>query len=305
MDLTQPKPIQKLISQIAHRLCDKYCDEPLCTQYAWWALESITQKGKTTLLLEQTIILNESQQHKLNSWIKQQVEENIPLQYLIGSVPFANCTILVEPPILIPRQETEEWCIALIKQLEALSHKTLRILDIGTGSGCIAIALAKALPQTHITATDISDQALDLAQKNAELNAVSNITFFSSDLFSEIPDKMQFDLIISNPPYISMENWKELDSSVKNWEDNNALIAPENGVGILKEIIQQASGYLDPHKELTQKNVPHLIVEIGYTQGDKVKSLFSHIGFSNVAIKKDLHGNDRLVSGSIDARKKP
>lgn len=284
-----------LIDAIAHRLQATYHDISLCKQYAWWMIEAITQTPKTTLLLQKTLTLTSMQAQQLEVWTHQQIEEHIPLQYLIGSVPFGNCTILVKPPILIPRPETEEWCYALITQLQLCLNNSLRILDLCTGSGCIAIALAKALPHATIYATDISSEALALAQQNAIYNKVQNITFIQSDLFDNLAG-LTFDIIIANPPYISADEWHMLDRSVRAWEDKRALIAPDQGTGILHNIIKQAPHYLKPHPKLA-KNIPHLVVEIGHTQGHLVKNIFCNAQFQNAEIKKDSYDNDRIVVG--------
>src|SRR5579872_296069 len=238
--------VRDIVESIAQQLCNTYCDEPLCRQYAWWVLESITHTTKNSLLLQDSIILSPEQANTLNRWIELQVKENIPLQYLIGFVPFAGCEIIVEPPILIPRPETEEWVTNLIALIKKSGTTNFRVLDLCTGSGCIAIAIAKAFPNAAVFATDISKQALMLAQKNAIHNRVS-IEFIHADLFTEIPDNLAFDLIIANPPYISAQEWKTLDPSVRMWEDNLALIAPQEGLGLLYSIITTAGNYLQPN----------------------------------------------------------
>ncbi len=291
--------INQLVQTVAQELSSKYHNEQLCAQYAWWVLEAITQQKKTTLLLKRTVQLTPEQHDTLTYWIKKQVEDNIPLQYLIGSVPFAECDILVEPPTLIPRQETEEWCVNFIEKLKKLGNTPLRILDLCTGSGCIALSLAKALPNAEIYASDISDTALALAQKNAEYNKINSVTFLSSDLLQDIPASMQFDIIISNPPYISSQEWEHVDSSVKEWEDPIALLAPDNGLGIVKQVIKEAKTYLQPHEALQQLGIPPLIIEIGYQQGAPVKELFEKEGFCNVTVQKDMQGNDRIVVGYL------
>ncbi|EKD48845.1 MAG: hypothetical protein ACD_64C00105G0004 [uncultured bacterium] len=291
--------IRQLVQTIAQQLSDKYCNEQLCTQYAWWALEAIVQKNKSALLAQEHISLTQEQSETLASWIKKQVEDNIPLQYLIGSVPFASCDILVEPPTLIPRQETEEWCVSLIEQLKKIGTQPLRILDLCTGSGCIALSLAKEFPHIKIYASDISDTALALAQKNAQHNNITSIQFLSSDLLQDIPTDLQFDMIISNPPYISSTEWLQVDACVKEWEDPIALLAPEEGLGIVKEIIAQAKNRLQSHDALQDHGIPQLIIEIGYQQGDAVKELFEKEGFCNVAIHKDMQSNDRIVVGYL------
>jgi release factor glutamine methyltransferase len=291
--------INQLVQLIAQKLSSKYHNEPLCTQYAWWALEAITLQKKTTLLLKKTVQLTPEQHDTLAYWIKKQVEDNIPLQYLIGSVPFAACEILVEPPTLIPRQETEEWCVHLIEKLKKVGSTPLRILDLCTGSGCIALALAKALPSAEIYASDISDTALALAHKNAEHNKINSVTFLSSDLLQDIPATLKFDIIISNPPYISSQEWEHVDASVKEWEDPIALLAPDNGLGIVKQVIKEAKTYLQPHKALQRLGIPQLIIEIGYQQGAQVKELLEKEKFYNVSVQKDIQGKDRIVVGYL------
>ncbi len=291
-------PVHKLIQSISKQLCKKYCNKPLCTQYAWWVLEAITKQKKTALLQQESIHLTEQDQATLDAWIKKQVEDNIPLQYLIGSVPFTSCDILVEPPILIPRHETEMWCVDLISKLQKVPNQTFRILDLCTGSGCLAIALAKAFPQAKVYGSDISEHALELAQKNALRNNVS-IIFIASDLFANIPKELSFDIIIANPPYISKQEWNQLDPSVKEWEDAIALIANDSGIGIIKQIIDQSALFLDGNSELRQYDIPQVIMEIGHTQGDTVKTLYHKAGFTNVKIQKDLQDNNRIVSGCI------
>lgn len=206
---------------------------------------------------------------------------------------------MVEPPTLIPRQETEEWCVSLIEKLKQIGDQPLRILDLCTGSGCIALSLAKKLPNAQIYASDISDTALTLAQKNATHNKLQNIHFLSSDLLQDIPTNMHFDMIISNPPYISSKEWQEVDASVKEWEDPIALLAPDEGLGIVKQLIAQAKTYLQPNEALQTHGIPQLIIEIGYQQGAAVKALFEKEGFCNVVIKKDMQSNDRIVVGCV------
>jgi release factor glutamine methyltransferase len=298
MMISNTLSIATLIPTIAQRLQVIYPDSTLCKQYAWWMLEAITHQNKTSLLLQQTISLSAEQTQQLECWIQRQIQENIPLQYLIGSVPFGDCTIVVRPPTLIPRPETEEWCHTLLDQIRLLSYKSLRILDMCTGSGCIAIAIARALPQATIYATDISKEALALAQQNATHNQVNNIIFVQSDLFYALTGHT-FDIIIANPPYIPSDQWSTLDRSVRDWEDKNALISGENGTSTLQRIIKQAPNFLNSHPELIAKNIPHLVIEIDHTQGNYVTHLFHNAGFSSTVIKKDLQGCNRLVTGQI------
>ena len=175
----------------------------------------------------------------------------------------------------------------------------MHILDLCTGSGCIALSLAKEIPSAKLYASDISDTALTLAHRNAKHNNIDTITFLSSDLLQDIPEQMKFDMIISNPPYISSEEWQQVDASVKAWEDPLALIAPDEGLGIVKQVIKEAKQFLRPHSLLQHYHIPQLVIEIGYQQGEQVKTAFEKEGFCNVIVQKDMHRNDRIVLGCL------
>lgn len=289
------------INDIRHKISAAYDgDEMLCQQYAWWILQTICNMTKTELIMNDTVMLSHEQQEQLDHWIHQIVAEKMPLQYLIGSVPFADCDILVQPPTLIPRPETEEWCLYIIEHLQLLDHKKINILDLATGSGCIAIALARHLSLADIVAVDIADTALELTEKNIEHNKVMNITCIKSDLFTAIPQGMLFDIIVSNPPYITPTEFACLEESVTRWEDHNALMADDNGLAIIKQIIVQTPQFIQANKELKHKNIPQVVIEIGYAQGTAVKNLMKNAGYNDVLVHKDLEGKDRFVTGRVD-----
>jgi len=288
------------IHEIEQQLHTIYEDPTLCRQYAWWILEDITRHQKEELLTDHIIQLNDQQQETLNQWIDKLVRENIPLQYLIGAVPFNDIEILVKTPVLIPRPETEEWTVRLIKQLKQLTNQELIILDIGTGSGCIALALANALPRSTIYATDITEKALELAQKNALHNGITNVQFIKTDIFDGLPHDLHFDLIVSNPPYITQHEWDNLDKSITQWENKKALVANHEGLSVIEIIIKQACCFIKPNEELKEKKFPNVILEIGYEQGSAVTKLMENTHFSNIEIEKDLEGKDRVVSGRIE-----
>jgi release factor glutamine methyltransferase len=293
--------VMHYINDIRHKIAPAYDgDEVLCQQYAWWILQALCQMTKTELIMQDTVMLSHEQHEQLDLWIHQIVEDKKPLQYILGSVPFADCDILVEPPILIPRPETEEWCLHIIEHLQLLNHKKIKILDIATGSGCIAIALAHHLPLASIVATDISDAALELTEKNIEHHKLLNITCIKSDLFASIPQGMLFDMIVSNPPYISQIEFAHLEKSVVRWEDHNALMADDNGLAIIKQIIVQAPQFIQINEEMKDKNIPQVVIEIGYAQGTAVKNLMEKAGYNNVLVHKDLEGKDRFVTGRVD-----
>ena len=169
-----------------------------------------------------------------------------------------------------------------------------------TGSGCIALALGDALPKSQVYGTDINRDALSLAQENAKHNQISNVTFLYSDLFNEIPRDLRFDLIISNPPYIPEQDWATLDRSVSQWEDKRALIAEDQGMALIKKIIDAAPAYLKPNELLKKNGIAQLLIEIDETQGVAVSTYLENHGYTHITIAKDLEGKDRLASGRVD-----
>lgn len=267
----------------------------LSTQQAWWLLEFITDSNKAHLQFS-TAALTIEQKEKLDSCIKLIADEHKPLAYILGWVPFLDLKIMVTPPTLIPRPETESWVHELITTLQKNKsldetqpvEKLATILDIGTGSGCIALALAQAFPAAHIYAVDIAASAISLAHQNAMLNNISNITFLQSDLLDELPADLQFDLIVSNPPYINPT--AQLDASVLNWEDHGALFARNQGMHIIEQIIQQAQVRLKDNQLNFQ-----LIIEIDSSQGIIVKKLLEDFHFKSVEIRKDQFDRDRTA----------
>jgi len=288
-----------IVKEIEKKLNTIYDDPILCRQYAWWLLEEVTHNQKEQLIIQDIILLDDDQEAKLNKWLDKLINEKIPIQYLIGAIPFGNIEILVEPPTLIPRPETEEWVIKLIKKLKQLQNQKITILDIGTGSGCLALALANALPQAKVVATDIASPALALAQKNAIHNGITNVTFIDSDIFEDLLSKSCFDLIVSNPPYISLAEWRKLDESVTQWEDKSALVAAGKGLEIIQTIIKNACTYINPHDELEEKKIPNIWIEIGYQQADAVVKLMEQAKFLNITVEKDLEEKDRVVTGRV------
>jgi len=298
--MKNPTDIITSTRQISKQLQSIYPDPTLCQQYAWWILEAITKKSKTELIAQETIMLSPKQQKSLNQWIDKLINEKMPIQYLIGSVPFNGVEVLVEPPVLIPRPETEEWCLNLIKQLHLLENKQITILDLCAGSGCIALALAKKFPQVTLYASDLSHEAIALIKRNIIYNKTSNITALHSDLFVAIPLGMKFDLIVSSPPYIPLHEWKQLDESVTMWEDSSALIAGDDGLAIIEKIISQTPQFIKPNSEIKQKNIPQLIIEIGHQQGPAVMKLMKQAGYNNILIHKDLEQKNRTISGRVD-----
>jgi release factor glutamine methyltransferase len=260
----------------------------LTEQQAWWLLEHTTNKNRSQLQFSYEK-LTELQQTDLEKYMHQLSYEHKPLAYILGWVPFLDLELNVSPPTLIPRPETEFWVFNLIEELKNKSPKNLTILDIGTGSGCIALSLAKALPQSQIYAIDIAQTALDLAQKNAERNNITNVTFLHSNLFADLPNNLQFDLIVSNPPYIDPA--VTLEKNVRNWEDHGALFAPNQGLQIIESIIAQAPTYIKKNNELDYQ----LVMEIDASQANQIHELAAKHTCTDALIKQDQFDRDRTA----------
>ncbi|HRN78251.1 MAG TPA: peptide chain release factor N(5)-glutamine methyltransferase [Candidatus Dependentiae bacterium] len=290
--------INQVITDIASKLSVTFDDPTLCRQYAWWMVEAITNKTQAQLIAQNIISFSQKEQIKLASWIDKITTQHIPIQYLIGFVPFNDVEILVQPPTLIPRPETEEWTLQLIKQLQTLDHKNFVIIDLCTGSGCIALALGHAFPQAQIYATDISPDAITLAQKNAQHNNIKNVTFILSDLFAKLPS-IKADIIVANPPYIAEYEWQTLDTSVTKWEDKQALVANHEGLAIIQKIIEQAPQWLRSNDQMAQHNIPQVVIEIGYQQAISVVALMKQAHYTAIEVHKDLEEKDRVVCGRV------
>ena len=222
----------------------------------------------------------------------------VPLQYIVGSTEFMSLTFKVTPSVLIPRQDTEllvETCINLANKaiggVGSCSPRSISILDMCTGSGCVAVSLAWYLGQARLTACDISDAALEVAKDNAKNNGVAQrITFLQGDLFEAlIGSTPSFDIIASNPPYIESETISTLDPEVRSNEPLLALDGGTDGLDFYRRISKEATSYL--------KQGGYLVFEIGYNQGQLVSTLLTESGFTNVSVLKDLCNNDRVVLG--------
>ena len=220
---------------------------------------------------------------------RQFVEDNyrklanhIPAQYIIGHAEFFGMQLKVDERVLIPRPETEELVDLILAENP---EENLKVLDIGTGSGAIALALAKNRPDWTITASDISQAALDLARENVEIQNL-NIFLKKSDCFSEISSK--YDIIVSNPPYISRRDESEVGLNVFHSEPHLALFADEDGLAIYRRIAEESKDYLNDGGKI--------YLEIGYKQGQSVPVLFKeNFPEKRVRTLKDQFGQDRMV----------
>ena len=214
--------------------------------------------------------------------IQSQLLVHRPAQYIIGSAEFHGHSFKVDERVLIPRPETEELVDLILSENP---NTNIKVLDIGTGSGAIALSLAIDRDNWQVTASDISSNALELAQENAEVIDVA-IDFVQSDCFQEITGK--YDIIVSNPPYISETDREEVGLNVLTSEPHLALFAVEDGYAVYRKIAENAQ------KHLTEKGKIYL--EIGYKQGEHVKKLFeSAFPKMRIRVLQDQFGKDRMV----------
>ena len=246
-------------------------------------LEEITGVTFAELVSGKISNLSDSRHHKLE-WILSRLKKGEPYQYVLGKAFFYGLDLLVAPGVLIPRPETEElveWVI------EDNKEKASDILDIGTGSGCIAIALAVHIPLAQVRAWELSTDALKIAKENARRSKVS-VFFTQCDIFKYIPQEEQFDLIVSNPPYIALSEKESMDSVVADFEPDAALFVPDHDPLIFhKRIASLAASEL--------KKGGRLFLEIHSSRGNEVCEMLRNRGFEEVELRKDLSGHDRMV----------
>jgi len=214
--------------------------------------------------------------------LKEKRIKGIPFQYILGEQYFMGLKFLVNEDVLIPRADTE---ILVYKVIDILKNKkNSKILDMCTGSGCIAISLEKNLTGVEVVAADISEKALNIAKKNSEVNQ-SEIKFYNSNLFEKIP-KEKFDIIVSNPPYIATKNIDNLAIDVLH-EPKLALDGGDDGLKFYRKISESALDYL--------KDDGFLVFEIGYDQANDVREILDKLNYKEIEVIKDYSNNDRVL----------
>lgn len=237
------------------------------------------------LYLQFERILSGRERDRFREYVKRRLRRE-PVQYILGETEFYGFPFKVSRDVIIPRSETELLVEAVVE--EALSRKPIypRILDIGAGSGCIAISLAKLLPECEVWAIEKSAEALKVAQENARLNQAS-VQFVEGDVFtapSALPN--QFDWIVSNPPYVALRDSNELEPEVKDFEPKEALFAGEDGLDFYRKFAALIPDLIKPNGRI--------FLEIGYNQAEPLEKLFTENNFS-VQFKKDYHRIERII----------
>lgn len=251
-------------------------------QECGFMLAQITGMDAMTLQLDMDTALTDEVISAFNAMVEKR-REHIPLQYILGTQPFLGREFIVTPDVLIPRIETEQLCTMAIGEAIDRGAK-LSVLDLCTGSGCIAVSLALALPESTVDACDLSEKALSMAQHNAE-QLHAHVAFLQGDLLSAAEGRT-YDMIVSNPPYIPRQECTKLQPEVLQ-EPMMALDGGEDGLNFYRRIAMNAPKYLNPGGTL--------LMEIGYDQGESVPALLSEAGFSAPQVFRDQYDHDRIV----------
>jgi release factor glutamine methyltransferase len=301
--------IQKLLNWVTEHLTDKGIDSPRLS--AELLLSHVVGLKRIELYTQFDKAVDKQQLDKLHDLVKR-AGQNEPIPYLVGKTEFYSLELNVTPDCMIPRPETELLVERAIEFLRTRSGRnstmgntlqkgsisngartaTQFVCDLCTGSGCIAVAIAKNFPDARIIATDICDAALAVAAGNVEKHQLGDqITLLCGDLFDPIMPQLdvnEFDLIVCNPPYVSTAEYEKLDRNVKDYEPKVALFAGVDGLDIYRRVIEKADRFLKPNAAL--------MLEIGYAQGPAIKKLLEQTSaFAEIRIEKDPHNNDRIA----------
>lgn len=270
---------EKMLWIEAVRQLSQDLEEPFSLEFVWRNLHELTKLQWLNLQRE---AISDTDLAALTS-VAQRLKNNEPPQYIVGWAEFCDLKLAVDERVLIPRPETEELVQMILAENEQGRHT---VLDIGTGSGAIALALAEKRKEWEITASDVSEKALELAQLNAKRHQIS-LNFILSDVFENIQG--QYDIIVSNPPYIAFDETYEMDQSVIRFEPDSALFAENQGLAIYQNIAEAAHQFLKPQGKI--------YLEIGYKQGPAVKDLFEKaFPTKKVRVHRDIFEKDRMIS---------
>jgi len=268
----------------------EYIESKLASQEgkddARYLLSFVLQKSFTWLKTWPEELLTSEQQTQLESLIERRASGE-PIAYITGERDFWTLTLKTNPSTLIPRPETELLVEKAIEFLDGLPSKENKILDLGTGTGVIALAIASERPKDKIIACDFQLGAVELAKENVKFNQINNVEVVQSDWFSNVSD-LDFDLIVSNPPYVE-ENDPHLKQGDLVFEPNSALVAEDQGLADIKIIISKSVEFLVVGGQL--------MIEHGYNQASQLQAIFAEKGFSNIETFQDLAGLDRITKG--------
>ncbi len=279
-----------LVKDIRNHYCEQLCsiyDKDEANAMILILLEHYFNINRVKMALEPQLRLSESEMLTFHFAVKDLLK-NKPIQYIIGETEFCDLKFKVNENVLIPRPETSELVMKIVNSQRSIANSQQSILDIGTGSGCIAISLAKMISGSEVYALDISEKALEVAKENAVNNNV-NVTFIHDDILS-LKNKIdtKFDIIVSNPPYVRELEKAEMRDNVLNWEPHNALFVSDNNPLIFYRIILEfAKSHLKENGEIW--------FEINEFLGKEMTELCNEMGFSQVEVFNDFRGKERVL----------
>ena len=255
---------------------------------AEWLVAAAAGVGRLELLSRDSIDWEPAARHHLDGWVRR-VAAGEPLQYVLGTAPFMGREFACDRRALIPRPETEELCERVLADVRIWDRERPCVIDVGTGTGCIAITLALERARSGIVAIDVSPDALDLARNNARNLGVADgrIAWRLGDLLDG-HDRGAADAIVSNPPYISDSEWLGLDRVVRDHEPRLALVGGPDGLAVIRRLIEQAVEVLRPDGMLW--------MEMGNEQGSAVRQMLADAGYRNVITYRDLAGHERIAA---------
>ncbi len=265
-------------------------DEGEAESFFYLILENKHNLKRVDLVLQPELSFSENEIENWNLILKQ-LQQEIPIQYILGTTSFFGLDFNVNKNVLIPRPETEELVQWILNDIKILKLKNLKILDIGTGSGAIAIALAKNIQEANVHALDVSENALAVAKKNAIINNV-DIAFFQKNILETDDLFEKYDVIVSNPPYVRNLEKAEIKNNVLQHEPHLALFVDDNDALIFYKKIAH----------LAMKNLSHngkLYFEINQYLGKESTEMLKNMGFTNIELRKDIYGNDRIIRCSL------
>ena len=290
--------MKQLINYIISELRGFYPEEEL-RELAYWIIEETTGMTRTQILTADKGTKNIPN----IEIILQKLRTHEPIQYIFGHTEWMGLDLRVTPATLIPRPETAELVEWILQVGDR--DKPLRVLDIGTGSGCIAIALKKAAPHWQVTGLDISEEALAVAKENATRNKVE-VNWLQADILSPIAHCPLpiVDIIVSNPPYICNSEKKDMDARVLDYEPHSALFVPDTDPllfyrQIAALALQPSTGVAELQRSDLQTQPIYMFFEINEAYGSDVCEMLRQIGYTNVQLKNDIYGKPRMVFGAI------
>ncbi len=252
-------------------------------------LRHVIQIDKAQLYLRVDETLEAEAEHRFWELLERRARRE-PVAYITGRKEFWSLDFSVTPDVLIPRPETESLVEVALERMRTLRNSRVKIVDLGTGSGVIAVCLAKELSQAQISAVDLSSAALQVARANGERHGVANrIRFLHGDLFAPlVAERASFDLVIANPPYVCGRDLTKLEAEIREWEPMVALDGGQDGLEFYRRIATQCSDYLTARGEV--------LLEIGDRMGEAVAQLFANAGgFEAPALWRDYAGKDRVI----------